>query len=154
MHMNDSVKDKTEYLIIFVNEFARRYQLTAKQAFRYLSRYKAIDFLCNQYNVAHTQSFDSMVEDMATYCRRFGGAIAWFFIAIMDDIEYMNECMARDLAVMLVEDYQISIPEALDILYNSETYEKLQDERTGLYFQSPVYVYDFLQQELKNGKIA
>ena len=76
MHMNDSVKDKTEYLIIFVNEFARRYQLTAKQAFRYLSRYKAIDFLCNQYNVAHTQSFDSMVEDMATYCRRFGGAIA------------------------------------------------------------------------------
>ena len=66
----------------------------------------------------------------------------------------MNECMTRDLAVMLVEDYQISIPEALDILYNSETYEKLQDTRTGLYFQSPVYVYDFLQNELKNGKIA
>ena len=72
----------------------------------------------------------------------------------MSNIEYMNECMTRDLAVMLVEDYQISIPEALDILYNSETYEKLQDERTGLYFQSPVYVFDFLQQELKNGKIA
>lgn len=72
----------------------------------------------------------------------------------MSNIEYMNECMTRDLAVMLVEDYQISIPEALEILYNSETYEKLQDERTGLYFQSPVYVYDFLQNELKNGKIA
>ena len=70
----------------------------------------------------------------------------------MSDIEYMNECMMRDLAVMLVEDYKISIPEALDILYNSETYEKLQDERSGLYFQSPVYVYDFLQKELKNGK--
>ena len=72
----------------------------------------------------------------------------------MSNIEYMNECMTRDLAVMLVEDYQISIPKALDILYNSETYEKLQDTRTGLYFQSPVYVYDFLQNELKNGKIA
>ena len=36
--MNESIKDKTEYLIIFVNEFARRYQLTAKQAYRYLSR--------------------------------------------------------------------------------------------------------------------
>ena len=70
------------------------------------------------------------------------------------DIEYMNECMVRDLAVMLIEDYEISIPEALDILYNSETYEKLQDARTGLYFQSPIYVYDFLQHELKNGKIA
>ena len=72
----------------------------------------------------------------------------------MSDIEYMNECMVRDLAVMQIEDYEISIPEALDILYNSETYEKLQDARTGLYFQSPIYVYDFLQHELKNGKIA
>ena len=72
----------------------------------------------------------------------------------MSDIEYMNECMVRDLAVMLIEDYEISIPEALDILYNSETYEKLQDARTGLYFQSPIYVYDFFQHELKNGKIA
>lgn len=72
----------------------------------------------------------------------------------MSNIEYMNECMARDLVVMLVEDYQISIPEALDILYNSETYEKLQDTRTGLYFQSPVYVYDFLLNELKNREIA
>ena len=72
----------------------------------------------------------------------------------MKKIEYMNECMIRDLAVMLVEDLQISIPEALNILYNSETYEKLQDERTGLYFQSPVYVYDFFQKELKNGKLS
>lgn len=71
----------------------------------------------------------------------------------MSNIEYMNECMARDLAVMLVEDYHISIPEALGILFNSETYEKLQDERTGLYYQSPIYVYDFLQRELKNGKL-
>ena len=71
----------------------------------------------------------------------------------MSSIEYMNECMARDLAVMLVEDYHISIPEALGILFNSETYEKLQDERTGLYYQSPIYVYDFLQRELKNGKL-
>ena len=71
----------------------------------------------------------------------------------MSSIDYLNECMVRDLTVMLVEDYRISITEALDILYNSETYEKLLNERTGLYFQSPVYVYDFLQLELKNGKL-
>ena len=73
-----------------------------------------------------------------------------------DKAEIANETadVLYHLAVMLVEDYRISIPEALDILYNSETYEKLQDPRTGLYFQSPVYVYDFLLQELKNGKIA
>ena len=66
----------------------------------------------------------------------------------------MNECMMRDLAVMLIDKYNISLAEALDILYNSETYEKLQDPSTGLYFQSPVYVFDFLQRELQQGKIA
>ena len=72
----------------------------------------------------------------------------------MKEIQYMNECMMRDLAVMLMGEYNISLAEALDILYNSETYEKLQDPATGLYFLSPVYVFDFLQRELRQGKIA
>ena len=72
----------------------------------------------------------------------------------MKDIQYMNECMMRDLAMMLIKEYNISLTEALGMLYNSETYEKLQDPRTGLYFQSPVYVFDFLQRELKQGKIV
>ena len=72
----------------------------------------------------------------------------------MKEIQYMNECMLRDLAMMLIEEYNISLAEALDILYNSETFEKLQNPETGLYFQSPVYVFDFLQKELRQGKIA
>lgn len=72
----------------------------------------------------------------------------------MTDIQYLNECMVRDLAMMLIGKYNITLAEALDMLYNSETYEKLQNPRTGLYFQSPVYVFDFLQRELEQGKIA
>lgn len=72
----------------------------------------------------------------------------------MTNVQYMNECMMRDLAVMLIDKYHVSLVEALDILYNSDTYVKLQDSRTGLYFQSPVYVFDFLQKELEQGKIA
>lgn len=64
----------------------------------------------------------------------------------------MNECMMRDLAMMLIKKYNVSLSEALHILYNSETFEKLQDERTGLYFQSPVYVFDFLQKELSRNQ--
>ena len=71
----------------------------------------------------------------------------------MSDIDYMNECTTRDLALMLVEDYNISLPEALNILYNSETFQKLQDEKTGLYYQSPVYIYDYLKRELTLGKL-
>ncbi len=71
----------------------------------------------------------------------------------MSEIDYMNECMARDLVTMLVENMGMTLQEALDSLYNSDTYAKLKDPRTGLYFQSPVYVYNILHNEVTNGKI-
>ena len=51
-------------------------KLSSVQAYRYLARFKTIKFLIEQYNIAHTQGFESMVSDMAAYCRRHGGAIA------------------------------------------------------------------------------
>jgi hypothetical protein len=71
-----------------------------------------------------------------------------------NDFEYMKEAMAADLAELLSNDLELTIPEALDILYNSETYLKLSDPNTGLYFQSTLYVYSYLQQEISTGKIA
>jgi len=73
---DELTRNKAEYLIIFINEFAQRFNLTSVQAYRYLSQFKAIDFLISQYDIAHTQGFNSMVSDMAAYCRRHGGAIA------------------------------------------------------------------------------
>lgn len=71
-----------------------------------------------------------------------------------NDIKYMSEAIAADLAELLVKDFNMSIAESLDTLYNSDTYAKLNDLRTGLYFQSSLYVYSFLKKELTTGKIA
>lgn len=68
--------------------------------------------------------------------------------------EYLKEMMATDLAEMLVGDYQMSALQALDTLYSSETYLKLCNADTGLYFQSPKYVYSYLKHELETGKIG
>ena len=67
----------------------------------------------------------------------------------MKDFEYMVECMERDLIVMLMEKQGMTMTEAFDTFYNSETHEKLNDARSGLYFQSPGYVYSFLNNEIK-----
>ena len=70
-----SFADKMEWTLIFVAEFGRRFGLTLKQAFNYLSRFGAIAFVDEHYDYCHTQSFQSMVADMAEYCRRKGGAL-------------------------------------------------------------------------------
>ena len=55
------------------------------------------------------------------------------------DKQFMIECLTKDLVMMLMEDYGYSMEKALSIVYNS---------KTGLYYQSAEYAYDFLNQEL------
>jgi len=44
--------------------------------------------------------------------------------------------------------------EALGLVYNSDTYEKILDLETGLFSQSTAYVYEILVRELTEGKIT
>ncbi|MCD8092383.1 MAG: DUF3791 domain-containing protein [Bacteroides sp.] len=73
--MDFNVRDKVEYVIAFVSEFAKAHSLTSSQAYRYLERYNAIDFIDRHYGIAHTQRFEDVVSDMTAFCRRFGGTI-------------------------------------------------------------------------------
>ena len=44
--------------------------------------------------------------------------------------------------------------QALQLVYNSQLYEKITDLETGLYYQSAKYNYELLRHEMKYGKIA
>jgi hypothetical protein len=46
-----------------------------------------------------------------------------------------------------------NIEQALAIVFNSDTYQKVLNEKTKLYFQSPRYVFSFLESELTKGKM-
>ncbi|HJA82921.1 MAG TPA: hypothetical protein H9785_02940 [Candidatus Bacteroides intestinavium] len=69
----------------------------------------------------------------------------------MTGTEYMKECLTKDLVLLLMERRHMDMETALDTLYTSDTFAKLNDSRTGLYFQSPLYVYDFLEHEIETG---
>ena len=73
--MGYSNHDKLEWILIFSLEFGRRYGLTLKQAFNYLKQYKGIEFIEQHYDYVHTQSFQSMIADIAEYCHRKGGKL-------------------------------------------------------------------------------
>lgn len=70
------------------------------------------------------------------------------------DFNYMKEALAVDLAELIAKDFDMTITEALDAMYGSDTYSKLCDPNTGLYFQSSQYVYSFLKNELLTAKLG
>lgn len=64
------------------------------------------------------------------------------------DAQFLIECLTEDLIAMLMDTYGVSLDEAADRLYNSRTYSLLENEDSGLYYQSAVYVFDMLREEL------
>lgn len=74
--MSESLKNRLEYLIALISEFAESHKMTTQQAYFYLQKYKGLDFADEFYDVEHTLSFDQVVEDLTVYCRRMGGDLA------------------------------------------------------------------------------
>lgn len=68
-----------------------------------------------------------------------------------DQIEIMKEDMSAELISLLIKNWHYSSEEAMDVLYNSDTFSRLEDSKTGLYYQSPGYVYSYLDKELTTG---
>ncbi len=71
-----------------------------------------------------------------------------------EQIQLLKDDLSVELAGFLIDDYHYTPEEAVDVLYTSETFERLQDNSTGLYYQSSGYVYSFLQNELMRASVA
>ncbi len=73
--MTPNVQDLIEYIVGLVSEFATRYNLTDKQAYRYISFHKGISFLKENYGIIHTLDFNEAVDSVAMFCRQYGGKL-------------------------------------------------------------------------------
>ena len=67
---------QVSYIIAVISDFAERFGLSNPQAYRYLARYKGIDFLQEFYDVEHLQSMDETIDDLLIVCQKNGGALA------------------------------------------------------------------------------
>lgn len=70
------------------------------------------------------------------------------------DIQFQIDCISKNLVIMLMENYGWDMKKSLDELYTSETFERLSDPECGLYYESPVYVFSFLKNEIETGKLV
>lgn len=53
---------------------------------------------------------------------------------------------------IIAEKYHISISDARNKLYSSELIKLIDDDETGLYGESPLYVFSLYEEEIKSTK--
>ena len=66
----------------------------------------------------------------------------------------MIEDISCEIILILMEEWQYYMMQAMEVYFNSDTFERLSDPTTGLYYQSAGYVYDFLKKELTTGQVS
>ena len=71
----------------------------------------------------------------------------------MDIKDWMIEDISKDLVLMLMEDQRLDLSQALETLYNSDTYSSLTHFENGMYTKSSIYIYDCLIAELTTGRM-
>ena len=68
--------DVVHYIVMSLGLFARKYNLTRKEACNYLSRFKGLEFSIGNYEAEHQLSLQECVDDMVAICQRNGGEIS------------------------------------------------------------------------------
>lgn len=63
-------------------------------------------------------------------------------------LQFIINCDVEEIVAYLQEDYGYSIIDAFDKVYNSDIYQKLLNTKTGLYLESPGYIYSYLKEEI------
>ena len=68
-------KKEIAFAVACVNDFADKHNLSVKEAFRYLFQHKGIKFLKENYEIEHTLSWNTVMEDLQLFCNKNGGTI-------------------------------------------------------------------------------
>lgn len=72
----------------------------------------------------------------------------------MSKQDQLIEYVIQDIIEMITTNQEVEYDEAMNQFYNSEVFEKLQDKETGLYQESPSYIYDLFVDEMNFGHIV
>ena len=67
--------------------------------------------------------------------------------------DFLVEYISTKVVEWMIRDQKIDLEKALILFHNSETFNILCKPSTGMYTESPAYVYEVLQEEFRRGTI-
>lgn len=70
-----------------------------------------------------------------------------------NNFDFLVEYITTRVVEWLIRDNGLGLEEALLLFHNSETFDKLCETQTGLYVESPAYIYDLLTEEFRRGTL-
>jgi hypothetical protein len=73
--MDDKIKKKVLYIVMQIRKFSQGKNLSQKDAFVYLKKFGAMDFLDECYEAEHTLSDKTVFDDLDDLAKKNGGTL-------------------------------------------------------------------------------
>ena len=70
------LNNRIEYMVTCIGDFAAQHAMTPAAAYAFLEKYRGLAFLIDCYDIEHTQSIQTAVDDMSDVCIKNGGVFA------------------------------------------------------------------------------
>lgn len=70
-----------------------------------------------------------------------------------NNFEFLVEYISAKVVERIIQDQGIELKDALLQFHNSETFAKLCTKSSGMYIESPAYVYEVYCEEFRRGSI-
>lgn len=70
-----------------------------------------------------------------------------------NNFDFLIEYITTRVVEWIMRDQCLALEQALLLFHNSETFDKLCQRKTDLYIESPAYVYELLNEELRRGTL-
>lgn len=67
-----------------------------------------------------------------------------------EEFKSLCQSLTAEMLTIMTTEMGLSLSEACDKLYGSHTFEKLTQNDSGLYMQSPRYILSYLMDEIDN----
>lgn len=136
--------------------------MTGNESMTLLASYSVLDYLEEHHEALHTQSRQWLVEEIDDFIKERGKDCD--VLSVTNNFEVAGQSLEKlevtqhnlhlllpskvsRVAVMLVEDEDISMVDAMIRLYSSKVYTRLEDESTKAWNLSPVALYEEFQEE-------
>ncbi len=74
--MSREIKNRIEYTVMCISEFAYHHSLSYKSAYLYLKNHGGIAFLKDCYEAEHLLSIEDAIDDLTLLCQKNGGNVA------------------------------------------------------------------------------
>ena len=160
--MINEKQDIAYFLSFCIEQYKVAKSLTGNEAMTLLSGYSVLEYLEEHYEALHTQSRQWLVEEIDDFIKERDKDCE--VLSIANNFEVAGQSLSKlevtqhnlhlllpskvsRMAVMLVEDEDVSMVDAMIRLYSSRVYARLEDESTKAWNLGPVALYEEFQEE-------